>query len=405
MSATARDAGKLVRPGAGLAQVGVSALAASVPVPGNFNSGYTYTDHLVPVGAGWTDGSDARANIQSFLNAIPSGASATSHRRIVFRSGFRWVIGGNLSLAGKSHWTIEGQGTETTYGNTGGGIVERVGGPGPGTEAGEMFSASYFSGSGNAFTCSDIRFHCLVLVGNSPLGRYATAVPDTPTKNHGVSFRSCDGGRVSHCVFRYQRGDAVYVSASAGGGTARSRNIRIDGNLIENNERMGVALINCSDVTIEDNRFRHIFYAAIDLEPNRSDEGIHNTTIRNNLFSDIWSWGTSYNDGCIKADSPQSPDTTGFVLIEGNVVTGAPQGGSGPFIDMRYSAPGYQYIKTAALTIRNNTCTNPRNGPVARLRDWVDGATITNNTGFRSGGAAWLSNEGNNGTIVNSGNT
>lgn len=390
----------------GLQTVGSDAafdtLTESIP-DSEFDDGYTYTDHTVPTGSGWTDGTDCRSALQSFLNAIPSGSSSTAHRRIVFPAGFTWTISGSLSINGKSHWTIEGGGTEATYGHTGGAMLLRSGGLARNNTAGGHFVISDFS-SGTGYTNTDIRIHAMTLRGDSD--RHSTQVSDLPAYSAGVTFRSCDGGRVSHCIIERNRGDCVYVAGRGSGSAGTpSRNILVDGCLMQDNDRMGCTTVNHdSTYTIRDNKFSDIFYAAIDIEPNASCK-VGNTVISGNLFADTMSWGTSYNDGVIKCDSPIAPDHYGTILIEDNhfdctVLNNAGQGWM--FAGTYGPAP---YIKNGLLTIRDNTCDRPSAGPVVRGANWVAGITMTNNTGFKTASGSWFTNSGNNGTITNTGNS
>jgi len=378
---------------------------AEPPAVDDFDTGYTYTDHTVPTGTGWTDGTDCRTALQSFFTAVPSGSSSTNHRRIIFPAGFTWRISGNIVISGKSHWTIEGMGTETTYGHTGGAIILRSGGLAKSDTASGHFSASHTTSTAG-FRATDIRFHCLTLRGDSTI--HSTTATYTAAYAMGISFRSCDGGRVSHCIIERVRGDHIYIaSAQTSAPFTPSRNILIDGNLLQDNERMGVATVDHdSTLTIRDNKFSDIMYAAFDAEPNTSAAKIGNIVITGNLFDDTMSWGSDYNDGILKADAQHTtvPDHYGTLLIEDNhfsctVLNNAGQGWmfAGTF--------GNGYIKSGLLTIRNNTCDTPSAGPVVRGARWAGGITMLNNTGFKTASGSWFMDSGGNGTITQSGNT
>lgn len=374
------------------------------PSPTPFDTGYTYTDTVVPTGAGWTDGSDCRSALQALINATPNGTDATHHRRLVFPAGFTWTLSGYVTFEGKSHWTIEGGGVETTYGHTGGAKLKRSGGYAVTDTNGAIFCASYFSSTAG-YRATDLRFHALTFEGSSTT--YSTTATDIPAYQMGICFRSCDGARVSHCVFDKLFGDGVYISSSQNSATPPpSRNIRIDGNVIKQNNRMGIAIIACDTLIIEDNQFSDIFYACIDFEPNVSGMLTKDATIRRNQFANIWSWGSSYTDGCIKADCQNGlvPLFTGTLSIVDNTFPGRPQsnGGAGNMFAGFY---GSGWLKSASLVITGNACSQPQNGPVVRLKNWQGAITIQNNTGFWNGVGNWVQNDGGNSTINQSGNT
>lgn len=375
------------------------------PPPTAFDDGYTYTDHTVPTGAGWTDGSDCRSALQAFLNGIPSGASSTSHRRILFPAGFTWRISGNLVIGGgKAHWTIEGGGTETLRGHSGGAVILRQGGLARNDTAGGHFSVSHWDGTAG-YRATDIRFHCITLRGDSD--RHSTAVSDLPAYAAGISFRSCDGARVSHCVMEQVRGDLIYVAAaqSSTGGTP-SRDILIDGNLLARNDRMGVATVNhTGTLTVRGNEFRDIFYAAFDDEPNSSSSTIGDILIEENLFAGTMSWGTSYNDGIIKADSQNTnaPSHAGTFTIRDNTFDCAVLNNNGQGI-MFAASFGALFVKSGALLIENNVSLRRFAGPIVRTANWSGGVTMRNNSGWLSSGS-FYQDSGGNGSIVNTGNS
>lgn len=394
----------------GLTTIGANAsfttLAGSTPPPQSaFNTGYTYIDHTVPTGAGWTDGTDCRTALQSFLNAVPSGATATDHRRIVFPAGFTWRISGGVQVLNKSHWTIEGSGTEATYGHTGGAIVLRSGGLARNDTAGGHFLVSNFSGTAG-YTNTDIRFHCITLRGDSD--RHSQALSDLPAYSAGISYRSCDGGRVNHCIIERNRGDFVYVAgAGASSGGTASRDILVDYCLLQDNERMGVTTVNHdSTLTIRGNKFSDVFYAAFDAEPNTNASRVGDVLIEGNLFADTMSWGTSYNDGVLKADAQNTlaPNHYGTITVQDNVFSCTVLNNAGQGW-MWAASFGALYAKNGPLIIRNNTCTIPSAGPVVRTANWVGGVTMQNNTGFKTATGSWFTNSGNNGTIINTNNT
>lgn len=372
-----------------------------------FDSGYTYIDHVVPTGPGWTDGTDCRNALQNLLNAIPSGASATQHRRIVFPAGFTWTISGNLVISGKSHWTIEGGGSETLYGHSGGAVILRSGGLPKDNLASGHFSASHTSATAG-FRATDIRFHCLTLRGDSVI--HSTTATYTAAYAMGISFRSCDGGRVSHCVIERVRGDHVYIaSAQSSAPFTPSRNILIDGNLLQDNDRMGVATVDHdSTLTIRGNRFSDIMYAAFDAEPNSSAAKIGDMLIEGNRFDGTMSWGSDYNDGILKADAQHTtiPDHYGTLVIRNNtfdcnVLTNAGQG------ILFAGTYGNGYVKAGLLTIEDNTNVSAIRfaGPIARFARFTAGAVIRNNKDFKSASGNWVTDSGGNGSISQSGNT
>lgn len=365
-----------------------------------FDVGYTYVTTNVPID-GWTGGNDVRSQLQSLINGAADGSGSATHRRIVFPAGYTYVLSGYVQLNNRAHVTIEGSGSESTYGNVGGAWLVRVGGPPHTSNDSSILAISHYN-STTGYRDADVRIHALNFRGTSV--RYKTAVTDQPTYQHGVNLRSVDGARVSHCVFERLGGDCVYVAAAQSSPGTASRNVLLDGNLFKDNERMGVAIVEGQQVTIRANEFRDIFYACIDFEPNATNAVIRDFLIEDNLFSGYWSYGTSYSDGCIKIDAQNTVDplTNGYYTIRDNTVTGRPYSNAGQGWFAGYY--GNSLVKDGHLTITGNTCTQPQAGPFARLRNWAGGATITSNTGFLSSGSV-VQSDGGNGTITQSGNS
>ncbi len=388
----------------------------------DFDTGYTYTDYTVPTGATWTDGTDCRTALQAWFDAIPNGASATSHTRVIFTAGYTWTMSGSLRFYGRSHITFWGQGTPlyavdgngqiTSGGNSGGGKVKRthVGTGGDVTN----FPAFSTGQGGTTYRATDIRFCALQVEGGMSGGIDQTSgMADGGNEfAHAFDFYGLDGGLVAYCNVYRTTGDGVALNGSAGAVTSdpsdvRTRNVTIRNNWLRSTGRVGIFLGKASATTIQDNLFQDSAYAFIDFEPDYEHMRIGATTIARNSFTGRCNWDTSYYMSSIQMGRVTSRPGTNW-QIDGAVVITA-----NVWADVNNYSPGiYELdtifgplLKTAPLTFTNNKrVAGSHTGGALRLGYFQAGWTVTGNTGF--GSTSFIATgSGNGGTQTASGNS
>lgn len=384
-----------------------------------FDDGMFYTDYVMPTGTGYTDGSNAKFNVQTWIELnVPDGTDATHHSRVIFPAGYTYTLttsgvdtgtdGPGIFIRGRNHLTFEGGGTEGTYGSTGGATISLT--TSTASVLHDEFSGFVVrpTGFGSTSAGSDIRFHGFTFQGSSTL--YASTTAGDPEANeyqHGIALMGVNGCEVDHCTFDKLHGDGVYITDSTWTSLSTgyaSRDVTISYNDIKNNGRMGVAIIWAINVTVKGNRFTDMAYACLDIEPNHAWEGAYGTvTFSDNLLAGKWSWDATYPDAAINiTGNNNNPGTySATFLIERNSVTGSSQDGSRFFILGDYG----DWVKSGVMYVKDNTCTNPKAGPAVTMVNFSGGAVITNNTGFLSSGSFVDSSYGGNGTITQSGNT
>ncbi len=365
----------------------------------SFDVGYTYTDYTVPESV-----TDLPEFNDWFRTNVPDGASSTQHSRVLCGAGRHYNGGeGFIDYTGYSHVTFEGGGTEVAKGHTGGARFTTSGYYPSGDR---MIEASVFraKSGANSVSATDVRFHCLTVDGTYT--NYRTTSAGANENQHGFSVEGVNGLEISHVIAEKMQGDGVYLSDSTVGGSSSTyytRTVNIHDSTIRYVGRMGVALINTEDVTVDTMTFTDICYCPIDIEPNQTFQGIRGTTrfINSLVDGDYWSWGSSFQDACWSLGSPIASFISGSLEIDGNHVTA--QMYPGDVQDVVRG--GYsEMVYTATFAFTDNTSTHTRAGPIVGLSGWSAGATITNNTGWLASGS-FVGNYGGNGTITQSGNT
>lgn len=362
-----------------------------------FDAGYTYTDYSVP------GGTTTLAGLSSWVAAnVPDGASSTAHSRVLLGAGRTYSGTGFVDLTGRSHITFEGGGTEVAKGHTGGARLTTTGSPDPLN----LVKASVWrakSGT-NSVSATDIRFHCMTVDGSYT--NYRTTSAGANENEHGFSMEGVNGLQVSHVIIEKLQGDGLYLSDSTVGASSSAyytRSVTIQDSTIRYVGRMGVALINTQDVTIDTCTFTDICYCPFDIEPNKTWQAIRGTTrfVNSLIDGDYWSWGSGFQDAAWSLGAPLASSISGSLTISGNTVTAAMY--PGDVQDVVRGGYG-EMVYTATFTFTNNVSTNRRAGPIVGLSGWSAGATVTGNTGWLSSGS-FVGNYGGNGTITQSGNT
>lgn len=365
-----------------------------LPEPITFDTGMTYTDSSV------TGGITTIAGLQAFIDGVADGASATNHRRILLGDGRTYTGSTGLNLAGRNHITIEGGGTESTYGHTGGASIVVTG------DGSSITHSPIYAAASPSSAASDLRFHGLTVEGSSTVYATTGAYVAGREYQHGFAFFGTTDVLIDHCLMQKVMGDGVYASDRANGSGTWSSNIVTQYSDIKNNGRMGIAIIACNGFRVSYTRFTDIALVPFDFEPNNSGQGGSNIQYNNNLIAGNWSWSTAFNDPLWMTAGASGASITGYFRILNNSVTGSKYDNLGaPWIGPFHLTFGPS-AKAATLTISDNTCTAPTAGYIGLIGGWTNGGSITNNTGFWTGSGTYFSTfESPNGTITYSNNT
>lgn len=364
------------------------------PAEATFDTGMTYTDSSV------TEGITTIAGLQTFIDGVADGSSSTNHRRILLGAGRTYTGSTGLDLNGRNHLTLEGGGTETTYGHTGGAKIVCTG-------SGSSVTHSPILASANGTAATDLRFHALTVEGSSTAYATTSAYSAGNEYQMGFAFFGTAGALIDHCVMHKVMGDGVYASDRANGSGTWSSDIVTQYSLIENNGRMGIAIIACDGFRVSYSKLNDIALVPFDFEPNNAAQGGSDIQFDHNLITGKWSWSTAYNDPLWMVTGYSTSATlTGYYRITDNTVTGSKYDNTGaPWIGPFHLTFGPS-TKAATLTITGNTCTAPTDGYIGLIGGWVNGGTVANNTGFWTGSGTYFSPfEASNGSITYSNNT
>lgn len=361
-----------------------------------FDAGMTYTDSAV------TEGITTIAGLQTFIDGVADGSSSTNHRRILLGAGRTYTGATGLDLNGRNHLTLEGGGAESTYGHSGGAKIVCTG-------DGSNVNSSPIRASSGGTAATDLRFHALTVEGSSTVYATTGAYVAGDEYQMGFAFFGTAGALIDHCIMDKLMGDGVYASDRANGSGTWSSDIVTRYSLIQNNGRMGIAIIACDRFTVSYCRFHDIALVPFDFEPNLNNQGGSDIQFDHNLITGNWSWSTAYNDPLwmVTSGVGQTDCTlTGYYKIMDNTVTGSKYDNTGaPWIGPFHLTFG-PTTKDAVLTITGNTCTAPTAGYIGLIGGWVNGGTVTDNTGFWNGSGTYFSPfEAANGSITYSNNT
>ena len=89
---------------------------------------------------------------------------------------------------------------------------------------------------------------------------------------------------LSHVTASRIFGDGVYLEGENEGDKRPSTRVCIHDNTFDYVGRNGISLINVTDVLVKHNKFDHVGYHAIDIEPNFASEEVRRIRIRDNVF-------------------------------------------------------------------------------------------------------------------------
>lgn len=388
----------------------------------DFDTGMTYTNYTPPLDI------TTLSALQTWFNSVPNGSSSTVHSRVLLGAGRTYTGATGIQLAGRTHITFEGGGTETsgtsgavTYGGqTGGAQFVLTGSPS------STGSSGFRSASGAGSPANDIRFHGMHIEGSST--NYASVTAgDGGEYQMSWCFYGAQNILIDHCTANRCKGDGIYMAGTTFGRLDNwCQNITMRYSTISNNGRMGLGVIAVNGLTVQHCRFTDICYAILDLEPNYGNEGASNVICSDNLIDgSYFSWDDTFTDGAFitATASPKAANDgsttavfSGYIKVERNRLLCGPN----PTVtgtDVAYTSGNFYAVfrfqypnvasKTAILTIKDNVSTVTKRGYIAYISGWpTNGHEYSNNTGFWNSTGPGLLFNGSNGTFVStSGNT
>lgn len=394
----------------------------------------TYTDFVVPTGAGWTDGSDNIATMQSWFDARPDGTDALNQTRIVFTAGFRWRWSEALNVLGRRWITFWGQGTPvytvdangviTANGITGGATIESTS---SGSLSGHVGRRSLFAATtyGTTYRATGLYWEGLNFEG--PLTILAGNGMGGEGNEHqlGVRMYGHDGGGIKDCEFYRLRGDGFSFEGSAGSaGTdpldVRTRNVTVENAWVHSVGRVGIFLGKCTGIVIRKTRVEDTAYAHVDFEPDYAHMRIADVLLEDVTLAGGCNWHRAYYMSSIFMTRPtgNSPGLT--FLFDGPVTfrrvrwidrhmrasNGSDPGSNGSGLPEVHGIFG-PITKQGLITMED--CSRhayPHTGPVIDIANATGGVTATNNRGFgvTNPSTSFVRNAGGNGPITQTGN-
>lgn len=363
-----------------------------------------------PTGSGWTSGAVATitSNIQALLNSTGSGTDATHHRRHLPAAGAYYPTNG-LDLTGLDHITIEGGGSETTYGHTGGATIQTQGSPSPPiTGTTSVFWTRNITGGVDA--AEDLRFHCLTVEGTGVPGSTvaSTTAGNGGENQHGWALMGVNGATIAHCIADKLKGDGVYIVDSHNGSISgyHTRDVLMRNMTIKRNGRMGIAVVWGQRITGRDIDLDDIAYAAVDVEPDHSFQ-VNGDLDFQRFRVGTYGWDPDFVGVPFLITRPSGASgtfsLTGYTKMIDWTIYGTTKTLLQDWYHLYLEAPWAQFDKSGPATVTGNVRTvSPRPGPAVRFFSRAGGALYANNTGHLSSGS-FVASSGNNGTLTNGG--
>lgn len=343
---------------------------------GGSGSGVTYTDYNVPGGVTTLSG------LRSWIDAnVTLGSDYLHMARVNLGAGRTYTGTTPFEIGGLHDILIEGGGTESSYGHTGGATLQNTSTSWTSTDSSVV--RHYYNTVAN-----NIVFHALSVIGSST--NYATRNAASSTSGvpyyedqMGFCLYGTDNIEISHVIMDKCHGDGVFMYSD---GASRSyhncSNVWIHNSSITNNGRQGIAPCAVNGCKIQYNYFKDIAYGVVDIEPDASYQNINNFDFSYNVIDGGISWDSHYDDGIVNVTGTGS--LTGYFKVIGNTFNGY-------IVDVTQNGSAYfklhngAIVKSAVATITGNVRTTGGSGVTSYslyASSWTGGMTITGNTGW-----------------------
>ncbi len=294
---------------------------------------------------------DVSAQLQRFIDRVPNNS------RIVFRSRGVYLLRNGITLFNRHDLVFDGNGAT---------LRARGSGSRP------MDSPFALMHNDRRITIRDF-----TLVGNNPHAGTARAFHGGAEHLAGVYLGGATDVLIEDVSIRGFYGDCVYIGVS---GSTWSRGITFQDSSCTRTGRHGVGLIAGRDVVIQRVRFDKVAFMVVDIEPDRSNEGVVGAVIRNNR---VGSYGLTnqYVSWFVAAYAGAHGAPVSDITISGNRISGVARTGRDRI------AKGLTVVIDGRLgprtgwVIRNNTATRTMSGRYeSPIVVWnANGLTITGN--------------------------
>jgi len=317
-----------------------------------FPAPVTSATYRVPTSIDASGGSDASAQLISFIKGVPDGSV------ISFPAGAVYRIDKGLLMAGRRNLVLDGNGATLRM-------------RGAGND--EAASAFLLRGS------SHIAVRQFTVVGNNP-NTTNIFVPGNELA-HVLSLSGWYGGgpssyvEISNVTASHLYGDGAYLEGRNIAPYEPSHDVWIHDNDWSYIGRNAVSSIDVVDVLVEANYFSKIGMDAWDIEPNFAAQQIRRNTFRQNTIGS-YSHMTQYPGYFVSSWNPTGLSPISDILVAGNNVAGIASSnfdGKPRGLTSKFVVPN-----TSNIVFRNNTTTRAAYGPVLYFKD-VNGVTVSGN--------------------------
>ncbi len=246
----------------------------------------------MPASIDATGATDVTDLLNTFLARVPEGTLVT------FASDGRYRVDGTVLLKNRRNVTIDGNGATFFAPTDGSTFVPKRG---AGKNSWPRLRAHWRIRGGGGITLRDLTIEGPNAKGGATAAAYVAALEGQA----GIAIQRTSDVLVDAVTVRNTYGDAVYI-------TGGSANVTVRTSTLERTGRQGVAIVNASNVVVENNEIRDIARSVFDLEPagRARAAGIH---LRENTIGDYVNFLLAAGGG--------GPGV-GDVWLEGNQVHG-----------------------------------------------------------------------------------
>jgi hypothetical protein len=307
----------------------------------------------VPTTIDSTGATNAAAALQSFIGSVPDGSV------IVFKAGGVYRMDRGLSVQNRHNLVFEGNGATLRANGS----------------SGSMWSDPFVFYA-SPTSVSDIVIRNFTLQGNNPHTGTDIYDPSQETQ-HGVGVYGGSRIEIANNTIRNTWSDGVYA---ANGSTQDWVNgLWVHDNTLTYIARNAFTMNAVQNALLERNTIDQVGASVMDIEPDLSNQGAINITLRDNSVG-VWGMSPLYTMhfvACANNNVGVGAVIGGITITGNHVSQGAPSSVNTPNAGGLSTWIGKS--RTSNVTFANNTTTKAAVGPVL-IFEHVDGLTVTANT-------------------------
>ena len=356
------------------------ALAAPAPIASVGNS----AAFPVPASIDATCGTSVSPALNAWIASKPDGST------LVFPAGSCYRLGGDagLNLANRHSLTLVGTGSTLRLRTIGV----------------STFSSAFFLLNSTYITIRGFA----VDGGNAATGTTGAAAAVNERMNAAVVYAGCKFIEFDHVSWDRLRGFGVLIGSNEG--TVLPEDVSIHDSTIRGGE-MGVGIVAGRRIQIVHNVINDSVYMAIDLEPDRPQDSIHDVLISDNDVT-RYGWGqdlTSWFVAAVPAPAVVNTAVSDGLTITGNRVHVGPatadNGNADGLGGLGIRADASNLKRNVTITDNSTIDDDTRQASRAVINIAnVENLTITGNRQPIANGSAFVQDSGTTGTRVVSGN-